>query len=171
MLHITLPDGSSKTYEGDNIPVSEVVESFGDRWKRETVAVEFRGELKDVYQSISGEGEFRLLRDRDKEGLYVLRHTASHVMAHAVNDLFPGTKFAIGPPIENGFYYDFEVKTPFTPDDLEKIEKRMIELLKGGLDIDRVDWSKEEARKYFGERGEDYKVELIEDIEGDSVSI
>jgi threonyl-tRNA synthetase len=92
-------------------------------------------------------------------------------MAHAVQELFPGTKFAIGPPIENGFYYDFEVEKPFTPDDLEKIEKKMNELLKSGLEIDRTDWSKDKARRYFKEHDQDYKLELIDDIEGDSVSI
>jgi threonyl-tRNA synthetase len=171
MVQITLPDGSKKVFQGAEVPVTEVVASFGDAWKRNTVAVEFRGELHDLHDTISGDGELRLLRDADEEGLYVLRHTASHVMAHAVQELFPGVKFAIGPPIENGFYYDFEVDHPFTPEDLEKIEKRMNELLKGGLEIKREVWSKEKARKYFGKLGQGYKLELIDDIEGDTVSI
>jgi len=171
MVQITLPDGSTKTFEGDDVPVSTVVDSFGERWARETVAVEFDGRLVDVHQSIAGSGDIRLLRDRDEESLFVLRHTASHVMAHAVQDLFPGTRFAIGPAIENGFYYDFDVEKPFTPEDLERIEKRMNEILARGIDIRREVWSKDEARKYFAERGQTYKLELIDGIEDDTVSI
>jgi threonyl-tRNA synthetase len=171
MVRITLPDGSEKRFDGDQVAVKDVIGSFGDRWKREAVAVEYEGELRDVHQSISGEGRLRLLNDKDAESLYVLRHTASHVMAHAVQELFPGTKFAIGPPIENGFYYDFEVEKPFTPEDLQRIEDEMNALLKQGLEIERTDWSKEEARKYFAEHDQDYKLELIEDIEGNTVSI
>ena len=171
MVRINLPDGSERTFDGNEVSVSDVVASFGDRWKRETVAVEFNGELHDIHQSISGEGELRLLRDSDEESLYVVRHTASHVLAHAVLELFPGTKFAIGPPIENGFYYDFEVEKPFTPEDLERIEKRMNEIIKDGFEISREDWSKDRAREHFGELGQEYKLELIDDIEGDTVSI
>lgn len=171
MVEIKLPDGSSKTFEGNEVPVSEVVESFGDSWKRQTVAVEFGGKVFDVHQKLSGEGDFRLLRDSDEESLRVLRHTAAHVLAHAVQDLFPGTRFAIGPPIETGFYYDFEVEKPFTPEDLERIEKRMNELLKAGLPIQREDWDKGRAAEHFGQIGQPYKVELIEDLPGDSVSL
>jgi len=171
MVVIKLPDGTSKSFDGNEVPVAEVVESFGDSWKRQTVAVEFGGEVLDVHQKISGEGEFRLLRDGDEESLDVLRHTAAHVMAHAVQDLFPGTKFAIGPPIENGFYYDFDVETPFTPEDLERIEKKMNELLKAGLEIGREDWSKAKAIEYFDKLGQQYKVELIEDLPDDTVSL
>jgi threonyl-tRNA synthetase len=171
MVQITLPDGSKKTFDGDAVPVADVVASLGGRRKHETVAVEYRGELRDLHQSISGEGELRLLGEGDEEGLLVMRHTAAHVMAHAVQELFPDAKFAIGPPIANGFYYDFEVEKPFTPEDLERIEKRMNELLKSGLEITREDWSKERAREYFRERGAEYKLELIDDIEGDTVSI
>jgi len=171
MVKLTLPDGSSKSFEGNEVPVAEVVESFGDSWKRQTVAVEFGGKLFDIHQDLSGEGEFRLLRDSDEESLEVLRHTSAHVLAHAVQELFPGAKFAIGPPIENGFYYDFDVEKPFTPDDLERIEKKMNELLKAGLSISREDWSKPKATEYFKKVGQEYKVELIEDLPGDTVSV
>ncbi len=171
MVQIKLPDGSERTFEGDQVSVSEVVASFGDRWRREAVAVEFDGQLRDVFQDISGAGELKLLRDSDDGGLWVLRHTTAHVMAHAVQDLFPDAKFAIGPPIDNGFYYDFDVDTPFTPDDLEKIEKRMNELIKNGMEISREDWPKDKAKAYFTDKGQPYKVELIDDIPGDSVSI
>ncbi|MCH7550002.1 MAG: threonine--tRNA ligase, partial [Candidatus Krumholzibacteriota bacterium] len=171
LVRVTLPDGSEKTFEGNEVAVSEVVASFGDAWRRNAVAVLYDGQIKDVYQTITGEGELRLLRDSDEESLYVLRHTASHVLAHAVQELFPDVRFAIGPPIENGFYYDFEVKEPFTPEDLAKIEKRMKELLSAGLTLEREDWSKERAREYFGGLDQPYKIELIDGIEGNNVSI
>jgi len=171
MVQIKLPDGSTKSFEGNEVTVAEVVESFGDSWKRQTVAVEFGGQVYDLHQTLSGEGDLRLLRDSDEESLKVLRHTAAHVLAHAVQDLFPGTLFAIGPPIENGFYYDFEVEKPFTPEDLERIEKRMNELLKSGLPIQREDWEKDRAAKHFGQIGQPYKVELIEELPGDTVSL
>jgi threonyl-tRNA synthetase len=171
MVNLKLPDGSSKSFEGNEVPVAEVVESFGDSWKRQTVAVEFGGEVLDVHQKLSGEGEFRLLRDSDDESLEVLRHTAAHVMAHAVQELIPSAKFAIGPPIENGFYYDFEVEKPFTPEDLERIEKKMNELLKGGLAIHREDWDKPRAMEYFKKLGQDYKIELIEELPGETVGV
>jgi threonyl-tRNA synthetase len=171
MIQLKLPDGSSKSIDGDEVPVSDVVASFGDSWKRQTVAVEFGGEVLDLHQKLSGEGEFRLLKESDEQSLEVLRHTAAHVMAHAVKDLFPGVKFAIGPAIENGFYYDFEVENPFTPEDLDRIENRMNELLKDGLGIRREDWNKSRAIEYFAKIGQHYKVELIEELPGDTVSV
>ncbi|MGD8414822.1 MAG: threonine--tRNA ligase [Candidatus Latescibacterota bacterium] len=171
MVKLKLPDGSSKVFEGNEVPVSEVVESFGDSWKRQTVAVEFDGELYDLHQSLSGEGELRLLRDSDEKSLEVLRHTAAHVLAHAVQELYPGTGFAFGPAIENGFYYDFDVEKPFTPEDLEKIEKKMNELLKRGLPIEREDWAKGKAIEYFKKSGQDFKIEQINDLPGDTVSV
>ena len=102
MVRVKLPDGSDRTFDGDEVPVSDVVASFGEGWQRNTVGIVYNGDLKDVHQSISGEGDLRLLRDSDAESLYILRHSASHVMAHAVQELFPGARFAIGPPIENG---------------------------------------------------------------------
>ena len=171
VVKINLPDGSQKTFEGDEVPVREVVESFGDSWKRQAVAVEFAGQLLDVHQKMSGEGDFRLLRDSDEESLYVLRHTAAHVLAHAVQELFPSVKFAIGPPIESGFYYDFDVETPFTPEDLERIQKKMGELLGAGLSISREDWDRQKARDHFEKIGQNYKVELIDELPGNTVSV
>jgi threonyl-tRNA synthetase len=171
MVQIKLPDGSEKTFDGNAVPVSEVVETFGDSWKRQTVAVEYAGELKDVHQLVSGEGEFRLLRDSDEQSLDVLRHTTAHVMAYAVQELFPEAKLAIGPWIDNGFYYDFEVEKPFTPDDLDKIQARMKELLKGDLPIHREDWDRQKARDHFDKLGQQYKVELIDELPDPQVSV
>jgi threonyl-tRNA synthetase len=171
MVQVTLPDGSVRSFQGNTVAVSHVLASIGGRVQKDAVAVLFGGELRDVHQSISGEGSLRALRDADEESLYVLRHTASHVLALAVRDLFPGVKLAIGPPIENGFYYDFEVERPFTPDDLARIEARMNEILKEDMLISREDWDKARAREYFGGLGQRYKLELIDDIPGPSVSI
>jgi threonyl-tRNA synthetase len=171
MVRVTLPDGSVRAFEGNAVAVSDVLADLGGRIQKDTVAVLFGGELRDIHQSISGEGTFRALRDGDDESLYVLRHTASHVMALAVKDLFPNAKLAIGPPIENGFYYDFEVEKPFTPEDLARIEARINEILKEDNPITREDWDKKRAREYFANLGQRYKLELIDDIPGDTVSI
>jgi threonyl-tRNA synthetase len=112
-----------------------------------------------------------VFREQDAASLEVLRHTTSHVLAHAVQELFPATKFAIGPAIAEGFYYDFEVEKPFTPEDLERIEVKMAEILKGKPPIHREVWDKDKARKFFSKAGQPYKIELIDDIPGDSVSI
>ncbi len=171
MVVCRLPDGSTKEFEGDEVPVADVIDSFGDRWRRRAVAVLFDGAIRDRYQTISGEGDLRLLTDADTESLEVLRHTASHVLACAVRELFPNARLAIGPPIENGFYYDFEVERPFTPEDLERIEARMNELLREELEIHREDWPKDRAREFFRQLDQPYKLELIEDIPGETVSI
>jgi len=171
MVRVTLPDGSVRSFEGNAVPVPDVLASIGPRLQKDTVAVMFGGELHDVHQSLSGEGTFRALKDGDEESLYVLRHTASHVLALAVQDLFPDVKFAIGPPIENGFYYDFEVEKPFTPEDLARIEARVNELLKSDMPISREDWDKPKAREHFAKLAQRYKLELINDIPGNHVSI
>jgi threonyl-tRNA synthetase len=171
MVRVTLPNGSTQAYDAAEVPVAEVVGALDERARGGMLGVLFGGQLRDVYQSISGEGTLRPLRDSDEQSVYLLRHTASHVLAHAVQELFPGVKFAIGPPIDNGFYYDFEVATPFTPEDLERIEKRMNELLKENLPISREDWDKARAREHFAKLGQRYKLELIDDIPGDTVSM
>ena len=171
MVRVTLPNGSTHAFDAPEVPVAEAVSALDERSRGGMVGVLFGGTLRDIYQSISGEGTLRPLRDSDEQSLYLLRHTAAHVLAHAVQELFPDAKFAIGPPIDNGFYYDFEVEKPFTPEDLERIEKRMNELLKENLVISREDWDKARAREHFGKLGQRYKLELIDDIPGDSVSI
>ena len=168
MVKVILPDGSSRSFDQPEVPVSEVVALLSDRLRASTVGVLFGGQLRDVYQSVTGEGTFRALRDEDEQSLYLLRHTASHVLAHAVQELFPDAKFAIGPPIDEGFYYDFEVDKPFTPEDLARIEARVHELLKENLPISREVWDKGRAREHFGRLGQRYKLELIDDIPGDS---
>ncbi|HXV13656.1 MAG TPA: threonine--tRNA ligase [Candidatus Krumholzibacteria bacterium] len=171
MVRVTLPDGSTRAFDQNEVPVSDVVGLLGQRAQGDTVGVLFGGQLRDVYQSVTGEGTLRPLRDGDEQSLYLLRHTASHVLAHAVQELFPDAKFAIGPPIDEGFYYDFEVEKPFTPEDLARIETRVHELLKKDLPISREVWDKARARAHFAKLGQRYKLELIDDIPGDTVSI
>ncbi|MEE9270863.1 MAG: threonine--tRNA ligase, partial [Candidatus Krumholzibacteria bacterium] len=171
MVQITLPDGAQKRFPDDNVPVKDVVTALGDAWRRNAVVAEFDGHVVDLHQSVCGEGGFRVFREKDAASLEVLRHTTSHVLAHAVQELFPAAKFAIGPAIAEGFYYDFEVENPFTPDDLERIEAKMAEVLKAKPSIHREVWDKDKARKFFTKAGQPYKIELINDIPGDSVSI
>jgi threonyl-tRNA synthetase len=171
MVRVTLPNGSTESFDAAEVPVADVMKTLDERARGGVVGVLFGGQLRDLHQNIAGEGTLRTLRDSDEQSLYLLRHTASHVLAHAVMELFPDAKFAIGPPIDNGFYYDFEVEKPFTPEDLERIEKRMNELLKENLVISREDWDKARAREHFARLGQRYKLELIDDIPGDSVSI
>ena len=171
MVHIKLPDGQEKDFENGDVTVKDVVDTLGDSWKRRAVAAEFDGKLVDLHQALDGKGDFRVVTETDDGGLWTLRHTTSHILAHAVQDLFPGVKFAIGPPIAEGFYYDFDVETPFTPEDLERIEKRMNEIIKSRPTIHREVWDKKKAKAYFSEKEQPYKLELIDDIADDLVSI
>ncbi|MDH3215927.1 MAG: threonine--tRNA ligase [Candidatus Krumholzibacteria bacterium] len=171
MVHITLPDGKEKSFADSEVAVRDVVSSLGDSWTRNAVAAEYGGRVVDLHQNISGDGAFRVLTQSDDVGLRTLRHTASHVLALAVQELFPGVKFAIGPAIAEGFYYDFDVETPFTPEDLERIEAKMHEILKAKPEIHREVWDKDKARRYFSGKNQPYKLELIDDIEDEHVSI
>jgi threonyl-tRNA synthetase len=171
MVVITLPDGSKKQFDGDSVPVRDVVGSMPDSLQRQTVAVEFGENIIDLHQNISGQGEFKLLMEKDSDSLEVLRHSSSHILAYAVKELFPDAKFAIGPPIQDGFYYDFDVEKPFTPDDLDKIEAKMRELLKNKIEFKREVWDRKTAIEFFKKEKEDYKVELIEDLDDEEVSI
>ncbi|MFH1755399.1 MAG: threonine--tRNA ligase [Candidatus Latescibacterota bacterium] len=171
MVEIILPDGSTKQFDGDSIAVRDIVDGLPDSLKRQTVAVEFDGRVVDLHQSISGKGSLKAILERDAESLDVLRHSSSHILAYAVKELFPGAKFAIGPPIQDGFYYDFDVDKPFTPDDLERIEAKMRELLKTKMEFQREVWERNEAIRFFANEKEDYKVELIEDLPDEPISI
>jgi len=171
MVRVQLPGGEEKTYPDDRVAVSDVIESLGGSWRKQAVAAQYGGITVDLHMDLEGEGEFRILVENDLESLDVLRHSASHILAYAVLELFPDAKLAIGPPIEDGFYYDFDVEKPFTPEDLEKIEIKMNELLKSQLEFKRDVWDKPKAKKFFKSRKQDYKIELIEDLEDDDVSI
>ena len=172
MPHITLPDGSSRSFDNP-VSVAEIAADIGPGLAKATLAGKVDGKLVDASHRIDGDAEVAIVTSRDEEALELLRHDAAHVMAQAVQELYPGTQVTIGPAIENGFYYDFAREEPFTPEDLEKIEQRMHEIVKRDLPIVREVWDREEAKKVFGDIGEEYKVEIINDIipEGEEVSV
>jgi threonyl-tRNA synthetase len=131
----------------------------------EAFAVSVNGQPKDLSATITEDSEIAPVTFSSPEGEEIYRHSSAHLMAQAVKELFPSAKMTIGPPIEDGFYYDFDFERPFTPEDLQKIEEKMQEIIKRNLPIHRMELSKEEAIKLFSSRGEPYKVELISDIE------
>jgi threonyl-tRNA synthetase len=169
---ITLPDGSRREFDKP-ISVLGVAEDIGPGLAKATLAGRVDGDLVDASYVISNDAELAIITGRDDEALELMRHDAAHVMAQAVQELYPGTQVTIGPAIENGFYYDFAREEAFTPEDLKKIEQRMHEIVKRDLPIVREVWDRDEARKAFGDIGEKYKVEIIEDIipEGEEVSV
>ncbi|MGD9297692.1 MAG: threonine--tRNA ligase, partial [Chromatiales bacterium] len=172
MPQITLPDGSSRSFDRP-VSVAEIAFDIGPGLAKATLAGKVDGKLVDASHVIDQDAEVAIVTSRDEEALELMRHDAAHVMAQAVQELYPGTQVTIGPAIENGFYYDFAREEPFTPEDLEKIEKRMHEIVKRDLPIVREVWEREEAKRVFGDLGEEYKVEIINDIipEGEEVSV
>jgi len=138
---------------------------------KEYVAIELNGELKDLRYNVEEEVEIKLVDKKDQRALEILRHSAAHLMAQAVTELFPDVQVGVGPAIENGFYYDFYKKEPFTPEDLVEIEKRMKKLRKKNFPIERVEIPKEEAIKLFKDKGQNLKVELIEEKSGNIASL
>ncbi len=169
---ITLPDGSKREFD-NAVTVMAVAEDIGPGLAKATLAGRVNGELVDASYLMSEDAELAIVTSRDEDALELMRHDAAHIMAQAVQELFPGTQVTIGPAIENGFYYDFARDKPFTDDDLSTIEARMKEIVKRDLPIEREVIDRDEAIKIFGELGEKYKVEIIEDIipEGEEVSI
>ena len=167
---ITFPDGSKKEYPKGITPL-EIAQEIGGRIAREALAAKVNGKLVDLTFRIEEDAELLLLTFRDPEGREVYRHSASHVLAQAVKQLFPEAKLGIGPPIEDGFYYDFDVPKPFTPEDLERIEEKMREIIKADYPFVRKVVPKEEAVKLFEKLGEIYKVELLQEIEDEEVTL
>jgi threonyl-tRNA synthetase len=171
MVKLTLPDGSIRDYDA---PVSgaDVAADIGPGLAKAALAVRINGEMKDLSLVIEEDCEFSIVTAKDDDALDLLRHDAAHVMAQAVQELFPGTQVTIGPSIENGYYYDFAREEPFSTDDFESIEKKMAEIVDRDLEFVREVWDREVAIKFFKEKGEAYKAELIEAIpEGEEVSI
>ncbi|MCS7214841.1 MAG: threonine--tRNA ligase [Thermodesulfovibrio sp.] len=141
--------------------------------ENQAIALKINGEIKDLFyiSSLNGSEEIEIITSQSKEGLEILRHSVAHIMAHAVKDLFPEVKVTIGPAIEDGFYYDFDRDIPFTEEDLQKIEKRMHEIVKSKQPFIRKEISKDEAIKLFESLGESYKIEILKEIEDQKVSI
>ena len=136
MAVIRLPDGSERRYEKP-VTVGEVAASIGAGLGRAALAGKVNGRLVDVSAPIESDSDVKIVTDKDAEGLEVIRHSTAHLLAHAVKELFPDAQVTIGPVIEDGFYYDFSYKRPFTPEDLEAIEKRMAEISKRDLKVER----------------------------------
>lgn len=160
---ITLPDGSTKQFD-EALSVMQVAESIGEGLARATVAGRVNGVLVDASELISEDASLELVTMRDEEGVHIMRHTCAHLMGHALKQLYPDVKMAIGPVIENGFYYDVEMEHKITPDDLKVIEKRMLALAKTKYPVIKKMLSRDEAVATFKARGEDYKLELIRDL-------
>lgn len=172
MPQITLPDGSIRSFPHP-VSVAQIAADIGQGLARVALAGRVDGRLVDTTHLISTDAQVAIITPRDEEALELLRHDAAHVMAQAVQELYPGTQVTIGPAIDNGFYYDFARDEPFTPDDLAAIEQRMHEIVARDLPLAREVWEREEAKAVFAGLGESYKVQIIEDIipEGEEVSI
>ena len=172
MPTITLPDGSQRSFDHP-VSVQDVAASIGPGLAKAALAGKVDGRLVDTSHVIDRDASLAIVTVKDEDALELLRHDAAHVMAQAVQELYPGTQVTIGPAIENGFYYDFARDEPFTPEDLARIEARMHEIVKRDLPIVREVWDRDEAIKVFGGIGEAYKVEIIRDIipEGEEVSV
>src|SRR3954470_19105896 len=171
MPNIRLPDGSSKSFPNP-VTVAEVAASIGAGLARAALAAKVNGKLVDLSHRIESDADLAIVTERDPEGVEILRHSAAHLLAYAVKELFPDAQVTIGPVIENGFYYDFSYKRPFTPDDLAAIEKRMAELAKRDLPVTREVWSRDKAVEFFKSIGEHYKAEIIASIpQGEDVSL
>ena len=171
MVNITLPDGSTRSYESA-VTVLQVAESIGPGLAKAALAGKVDGDLVDVSYAIEQDAALAIVTSRDEEGVEVIRHSCAHLLAQAVQSLFPKAQVTIGPVIENGFFYDFAFSRPFTPEDLTAIEKRMGEICKQDLPVERSTMLRDDAIKFFSDMGEAYKAEIIESIpEGEELSL
>ncbi len=163
LINIKLPDGTVKGFPG-SVTVAEAAQSIGAGLARAALAGKVNGKLVDTGYRIDADAELSIVTAKTPEGLEILRHSTSHLLAQAVKELFPEAQVTIGPVIENGFYYDFSYKRPFTPDDLNAIEKKMAEIAKRDLPVHRKEMARDEAVEFFKSIGEKYKAEIIASI-------
>ena len=163
MLTITLPDGSKREFD-QHVSVHGLAEAIGPGLAKAAIAGKVDGQLVDTSFEIEQDAEVAIVTSRDPEGLEVIRHSCAHLMANAVQNLFPSAQVTIGPVIENGFFYDFAFERPFTPEDLEAIEKEMLRLSKEEVLVERSMMNRDEAVAMFKDMGETYKVQIIESI-------
>lgn len=168
-MKITFPDASVREYAAGTTSL-QIAESIGPRLAKEVIAAKVNDELVDLNALLTGDARVQLIKPEDPEGLVIIRHTASHIMAQAVCHLFPEVKLAIGPAIENGYYYDFDLPESLKPEDMEKIEAEMAKIIAANIPLERFEMSKAEALKFFADKGEKYKVELVEGLEDGSIS-
>ena len=171
MPNIRLPDGSTKSFPAP-LTVAEIAQAIGPGLARAALAGRVNGKLVDTGYRIANDADVAVITDKDPEANDLLRHSTAHLLAHAVKELFPDAEVTIGPVIENGFYYDFSYKRPFTPEDLAAIEKRMAEIAKRDLPVERREMPRDQAVKFFRDQGEKYKAEIIASIpEKETISL
>ena len=171
MPEIILPDGKKISFP-KKVDGFEISKKISKSLEKAALIMEVNGDLKDLSYQIEKDSKVKIITSKDKEGLDAMRHDATHIMAMAVQELFPGTKIAIGPAIKDGFYYDFSRKEPFTPQDLEKIEKKMKEIVEKDEPTKREVWERKKTKDHYKNLGENYKVELVDSIpEDQEVSI
>ena len=166
IITITLPDGATREYPADTKGM-EIAESISKSLAKACAMIEVNGEYWDLSRPIPNDASIRLIKRDDAESLEFIRHDCAHVLAEAVQELFPQTQVTIGPNIEDGFFYDFARDTPFTTEDLPKIEKKMAEIIQRGSKFEREVWDRDQAIEYFTNKGEKYKAELISDLPAD----
>ncbi|HKS23489.1 MAG TPA: threonine--tRNA ligase [Thermoanaerobaculia bacterium] len=164
-MNVQLPDGSKREVP-DNATVLDVAGAIGKRLAKDAIAGKVDGKVVDVYASVPDGAKVEIVTPKSEAGLDTIRHSTAHLMAMAVQELFPGTQVTIGPVIENGFYYDFATDRAFSDDDLRRIEEKMSEIVARDLPVRREEWSRDEAVRVFDEIGEKYKVEIIQGIPG-----
>src|SRR5438105_9306331 len=165
MINVTLPDGSVRQFENP-LTVGEVAASIGPGLAKAALGGKVDGKLVDLSHRLERDAKVAIVTEKDPEGIELIRHSTAHLLAYAVKELFPDAQVTIGPVIENGFYYDFSYKRPFTPEDLQAIEKRMAELAAKDIAVAREEWKRDDAVKFFESIGEKYKAEIIGAIPG-----
>lgn len=171
MPTITLPDGSQRQFDNP-VSIMQVAEDIGPGLAKATIAGRVNGELLDACVEIEQDAELQIITAKDEEGVEIIRHSFAHLIGHAIKQLYPETKMAIGPVIDNGFYYDISLEKSLTPDDLEALQKRIEELVEKDYDVVMKVVSRDEAREAFEARGEDFKLELVKEIpEGETIKL
>jgi threonyl-tRNA synthetase len=171
MVSVQLPDGSKRSFD-QPVSVADVAASIGSGLAKAAIAGRVDGQLVDTSHLIDRDATLAIITDKDADGLEIIRHSTAHLLAYAVKQLFPDAQVTIGPVIDNGFYYDFSYKRPFTPEDLQAIEKKMAELAKKDEPVRREVWNRDDAVKYFESIGEKYKAEIISAIPaGENISL
>ena len=163
MLNITLPDGSIRQYESP-VTVAQIAASIGSGLAKATVAGKVNGVLRDACDPITEDAAVQIITPKDSEGVEIIRHSCAHLVGHAVKQLFPNAKMVIGPVIEDGFYYDIAAEKPFTPEDMKAIEERMKQLINQDYDVIKKMLPRAEVIEIFKQRGEDYKLRLVDDM-------
>src|SRR5882724_9836769 len=166
---ITFPDGSRKAFDS-GVAVIDVANTVNKRLAESAFVAKVDGQLRDLSSKLEDDASLNILTDKSSEALQVYRHSSAHLLALAVIELFPGTQLGIGPPVENGFYYDFYRKEPFTAEDLARIEQKMQELIKQDIPYERLMMAKPEGLEWFRRKGEELKCELIQEKAADQFS-